>query len=122
VGDPGFAIPRGSWEESSAAIGSGGRAAGAAGFTASLILVTFRSTLLTGFGGVARATGVSETETLAGTFSGVGGRAESGGAERRRGSDVRGETAFRTIVTVSVDGWRRSRELLRPVSRLKSRR
>ncbi|MDO8942565.1 MAG: hypothetical protein Q7U75_05240, partial [Desulfobacterales bacterium] len=96
--------------------------AGAAGFTAALGVATCLSTPLAGFGGVARSTGFSETETLSARFPGGGCRAESGGGERRRGSAIRGEAAFRTIVTVSVDGWRRSRELLRPISRLKRRR
>jgi hypothetical protein len=103
VEDPDAAISCGAREGGSAAFGSGCGATGAAGFTASLIVVTFRSTLLAGFGGVARSTGFSETETLSGRFPG-GGRAESGDGERRCGSTAREEAAFRTIVTVSVDG------------------
>jgi hypothetical protein len=53
---------------------------------------------------VARSTGFSETETLSARFPGGGCRAESGGGERRRGSTIREGAAFRTIVTVSVDG------------------
>lgn len=102
VEDPGSAISCGSWEGGSATFGSGCGATGAAGFTASLIVVTFLSTPLAGFGGAVRSTGFSETETLSGRFPGGG--AESGGGEKRCGSTIRGEAAFRTIVTVSVDG------------------
>jgi len=103
VEDPGAAISCGSWEGGSATFGSGCGATGAAGFTASLIVVTFLSTPLAGFGEAVRSTGFSETETLSGRFPGGGG-AESGGGEKRCGSTIRGEAAFRTIVTVSVDG------------------